>query len=140
MPSRSVTGGPTLELLAVAECWRLLSTHGVGRTCFCVDDRIPVLPTGYVTHQDRVYVRAAAFGRLAHEALSRPVTLEVDDQEQGQAATWAVTVTGTARHVEEAATLASLWTPVRPTAWETGQRSVWVALTPDDVQGRRVRT
>lgn len=139
MSSRSMTGGPTLALLEVAESWRLLGGHCVGRICFSVDDRIRVLPTTYVTHQDLVYFRAAAFGKLAHQVLARPVTLEVDDQQDGRAATWVVTVTGHARHVEDAATLASLWTPVRPTAWETGQRSLWVALTPDDVQGRRIQ-
>ena len=48
-------------------------------------------------------------------------------------------MTGDVQPVEDAATLASLWTPVRPVQWDAGQSSLWVALTPDDVQGRRVR-
>ena len=70
----------------------------------------------------------------------RPVTLEVDDVSGDRQATWSVTVTGDSHPVEDAATLAALWSAVRPQAWESSQEAIWISLSAEDVQGQRVRT
>lgn len=139
IPSRGLTDGPAFESLTTEECWRLLGSRSVGRLCFCVDSRVQVVLTAYDSRPQVLYFRAAAFGAVARQVRSRPVTLQLDDQQGNQQADWVVTATGTARLLDDASTLASLWTPVRPAPVAVGQDPLWFALTPDDVRGRRRR-
>lgn len=139
MPWRALNDGQSLEHLGAAECWRLLGSQRFGRLCFCVDDRVEVVLTPYVARTDRIYFRAATFGPVARRVLTRQVTLQVDDLRGDRQAGWSVTATGTAVHVEDAATLASLWSPVRPAPWGSDQEALWVELAPDDVRGQRLR-
>lgn len=118
----------------------MLGSRSEGRVCFSVDGRVQVVPATYAARQDRIFLRVVAFGSVARHVLTGPVTLQVDALLGVGRTSWAVTATGTARHVSDAATLASLWTPVRPASWESGQETLWVALTPDDVQGRGLRS
>lgn len=130
---------PAFEQLGADECWRLLGSRTFGRICLSVEERVHVGLTSYVVQAGRVYFRAAAFGAVARRARSRPVTLEVDDVAGDRLAGWVVTATGLAHHVDDAATLASLWSPVRPVPWESGLEPLWIALAPDVVEGRRLR-
>jgi hypothetical protein len=139
VPWRGLRQSQVLERLGAAECWRVLEAHRFGRLCFCTDDRVEVAMTPYVAGQGRIHLRAAAFGPLARRVLARPVTLQLDDLQGDQQASWAVTVTGAVHPVEDAATLAALWTPVRPAPWATGREAMWVELVPDDVRGQRSR-
>lgn len=139
MPWRGLSDGHSLEHLGADECWGLLGRHGFGRVCFWSDDRVHVAMTPFVARPPRIYFRAVAFGSVARRVLTRPVTLQADDMHHDRQATWAVTATGSAQHVRDASTLASLWTPVRPEPWDVGQGSLWIELTPDDVQGQRLR-
>jgi len=140
MPSRGPSERPLFGRLGADECRWLLSSRSSGRICFSVDDRVQVMLTAYVARTDRIYFRAAAFGRVARRAQTRPVTLQVDDMQSDHQASWSVTVTGTSQRVDDAATLASLWSPVRPVPWEAGQEPLWIALAADDVQGQRLRS
>lgn len=133
-----MTATPATEDLEVRECWRRLTTHGLGRVCFRVDDRVHVVLAPYVVRDGRVYCRAAAFGPVARRAPEQSVTLQVDDV-AGDVATWSVAVTGTARLVTDADTTASLWTPVRRTTREVGHEQLWITVDADEVSGRRIR-
>ncbi|MFB9312774.1 pyridoxamine 5'-phosphate oxidase family protein [Nocardioides plantarum] len=138
-PWRGLSDGQTLDHLGVEECWRLLGSQSFGRLSFSVDDRVQVALTPYVARTSRVFLRAAAFGSVARRVVTRPVTLQIDDLSGDHHATWSVTATGTAHHVDDAATLAALWTPVRPAPWGVGQESLWIELLPDEVHGQRIR-
>jgi hypothetical protein len=142
-PWPGVPDGSSSAPLGVEECWRLLGGHASGRLsgrlCFRVDEGMQVLLTPFATRDQHVYFRAAAFGPVARRVLTRPVTLEADDLQTDRPASWSVTVTGVAHAVDDPATLAALWTPVRPVPRELHQDSLWIALTPDDVQGQRFR-
>ena len=139
MPDRGLNGGPALEHLSTAGCWTLLASRSFGRLCLYADGRVQVSMTAFAVRDDAVYFRATAFGPVARLAPSRPVTLQVDDIVDDQRAGWSVTVTGRAERVTDAATLASLWTPVRPLTWDAGAEPIWMSLTGDDVRGLRVR-
>jgi nitroimidazol reductase NimA-like FMN-containing flavoprotein (pyridoxamine 5'-phosphate oxidase superfamily) len=139
MPWRGLPDGSSVAPLGADECWRLLGNHTFGRICFGVDERVQVVLTAFATRAQHVYFRAAAFGPVARRVLTRPVTLQVDDLQGDQAASWSITVTGVAHPVDDPATLAALWTPVRPAVREHRQDSLWIALTPDDLQGQRFR-
>jgi nitroimidazol reductase NimA-like FMN-containing flavoprotein (pyridoxamine 5'-phosphate oxidase superfamily) len=140
MPWRALNDGSAGERPGAAECWRLLGAHSVGRLCFCVGERVHVVLTAYVVLDEHLYFRAAAFGPLARRVLTRPVTLQVDDLQSDRRATWTVTATGAAQHVDDASTLAALWTPVRPTPQDVGHEPRWISLTPDEIQCRRIHS
>lgn len=131
--------GPSVERLEPDVCWGLLDATGFGRLCFAVADVTQIRPTGYLIAERTVYVRSSAFGPVARLVESRPVTLQIDDQQAHQQATWSVTVTGPAHRVHDTVTLAALWRPVRPAACEPGLEMLWIALEPYDVRGQRVR-
>lgn len=133
-----MTATPPTEDLDVRECWRRLAARGLGRICFCVDERVEVVLAPYVVRDGLVYCRAAAFGPVARRAPEHSVTLQVDDV-AGDRATWSVAVTGTARHVTDAGTTAFLWTPVRRAAHEVGREPLWIGVDADEVTGRRIR-
>ena len=139
MPNRGMSDGPAFERLRTAECWRLLADCSFGRICFCIDERVEILPSAYTLRPGLVYFRAAAFGPVARQVHSRPVTMQVDDLAADRPATWSVTVTGPSHRVESAATLADLWSPVRPHLWVVGAEPMWIALAAEDVRGQRVR-
>ena len=140
MPWRGLSEGQALETLGPKECRSLLESHAFGRLCFSTDDRVQVALTPYVAREGRIYFRAAAFGTVARRVLTRPVTLHIDDLQGNKQASWSVTAIGAAQHVTDAATLAALWTPIRPAPWGIGQESLWIELTPDAVQGQQLRT
>ena len=137
MSRRGVSDGPAVERLSATECWRLLRSRSTGRIRCRVGDRNQEVPCAYVTRDDVLYFRTNAFGPVARQVERHPVTLQVDDRSDERQPGWWVTVTGTAHRVSDAATLASLWTPGRPHAWELGLEHLWVALALDDVTGRR---
>lgn len=138
MPGRGLGTGPALEQLDADACRQLLASRSFGRICLVVDDRVVVVLTTYVLQGTALRFRAAAFGPAARLARSRPVTFQVDDARDGQAPTWSVTVAGSPERVQDAATLASLWSAPRPQPWEAGLTSQWLTLGTDDAQGRRV--
>ncbi len=141
-PVPGLSAGPPVVRLGVEECWRLLGAATLGRLCVCVDHRVQVVLTSYVVRVGRVYFRAAAFGAVARRARAHQVTLEVDEVREsaaGSLAGWTVTVSGSARSLTDTATLAALWSPVRPPAWESGREPLWIELLPAAVEGRRLR-
>jgi nitroimidazol reductase NimA-like FMN-containing flavoprotein (pyridoxamine 5'-phosphate oxidase superfamily) len=138
MSSRGLNDGPAFARLGSAESWRLLATRSFGRVSFSLEDRVHVVQTSYVVRDGVIYFRAAAFGAVARQTESRPVTLQVDDMLGDHQAHWSVTFSGRAHRVDDAATLALLWSPVRPHAWESGVDGLWIALEPDDVRGQRL--
>jgi len=132
-----MTDGPAFEHLDPDECRRLLRGRDFGRVCLSVEGTTEIMLAGYVVEGDTIYFRTSAFGRLARQVETRPVTLQTDDMGPRQQASWSVTFTGPAHRVTASHTLASLWTPVRPAAWDDGVASLWIGLEPKDIRGQR---
>jgi nitroimidazol reductase NimA-like FMN-containing flavoprotein (pyridoxamine 5'-phosphate oxidase superfamily) len=75
---------PCLDVLAEAECWRLLDGHGVGRIAFLAEpgDLPHVLPLNYAV-RDRALVMRTRQGSLLDTTAGRsaagcPAAFEVD--------------------------------------------------------------
>lgn len=131
----------TFERLDVEECWRLVGEHGVGRVVFEGDaDGTQVVPTRYDARSGTAFFRAQIFGELARRVHTRTTTLQVDELDPHTLTGWSIVMTGTARRVSDAETMASLWTLDRPQPWIPGPFTQWIALPVDHVRGQRVRT
>jgi nitroimidazol reductase NimA-like FMN-containing flavoprotein (pyridoxamine 5'-phosphate oxidase superfamily) len=122
-----------------SECLELLDTATVGRMAFVVDGRQHLLPINYVVHEAVVYVRTAdgtSFSRLDD---GTDVVFEVDYHDDVFRWGWSVTAHGSIRRVADPAVLETLDAVRRPKAWASGDRDIILAVTPDEIAGRRVR-
>jgi nitroimidazol reductase NimA-like FMN-containing flavoprotein (pyridoxamine 5'-phosphate oxidase superfamily) len=131
--------GVTLEEIAVAECWRLLATHQVGRVAVIVGRYPLVFPVNYVLDGMHIMFRTSAGTKLW--AIKRSnVTFEVDDLELESRSGWSVMVCGAAQELDivKGRGAARRSNGASPTPWAPGQRDHTVRIVPDQVTGRRI--
>ncbi|MFC5679452.1 pyridoxamine 5'-phosphate oxidase family protein [Aeromicrobium endophyticum] len=122
-----------------AECLELLDTASVGRMAFVIEGRQHLLPINYVVHDSVVHVRTADGTSFSKLAQGTDVVFEVDYHDDVFRWGWSVTVHGAIRRVDDPAVLAHLQTIRRPQAWAAGERTIVLAVEPDEIAGRRVR-
>ncbi|RYC13381.1 pyridoxamine 5'-phosphate oxidase family protein [Nocardioides zhouii] len=139
MTTSDVNNDRTFAKLDTDECWRLVGVHGVGRIVFTGDTYTRVVPTIYDAVGGTAYFRAPVFGELARRADGNCVSLNVDNLEHSDLTGWSVQMSGTAHRVQDAATVAWLWSFGRPQTWYPGRQTQWIALEVDQVRGQRVR-
>ena len=138
MAPSSVHSPRALENLTIDECWRLVAHRGFGRVVYAGDNTTQVVPTTYEVTSGTAYFRAPPFGELARRADRHVISLQVDDIDRRTLTGWSVQMSGRAHRVEDAATVASLWSLGRPAAWIPGAQTQWIALPVDHMQGQRV--
>jgi nitroimidazol reductase NimA-like FMN-containing flavoprotein (pyridoxamine 5'-phosphate oxidase superfamily) len=127
-----------LESLGTSQCWQLVADRGVGRVAFMGDTRLRIVPTRYDAEGHTAYFRALTFGELARGGHDRHMSLQVDDVDHESFTGWSVLMSGMAHRVEDAATIASLWSLGRPHPWVSGPETQWIALVVDTIEGQRV--
>lgn len=120
-----------LSTLDAEECVRLLKTHSVGRVAWSSPAGVLVLPVAYALHGQTIVFRTSADGSLAQLAAGRSVSFEVDDIDAETRTGWNVLVHGTSGPGPEGA-------PDLPDPWAPGERSLAVAITPQNYSGRSV--
>ena len=138
MPTSGANAHRTFATLDPDECWRLVGGHGVGRVVFAGDTYTHVVPTTYDAVNTTAYFRAPTFGQLARRTDGHTISLCVDDIQATTFTGWSVQMSGTAHRVQDAATVASLWSLGRPHAWFPGTQTQWIALPVEHLQGQRV--
>lgn len=125
--------------LAREDCLRLLRTHHLGRVAVVVSGRPEILPVNYAVGESAIVFRTTEAGVL--EGASRtPAAFEVDGIDEGSREAWSVLVRGQLEDVTGG--LDRLSEDLRRLAVEPmapGDRTAWMALTIDDVSGRRFR-
>ncbi|MFI1518722.1 pyridoxamine 5'-phosphate oxidase family protein [Kitasatospora cineracea] len=123
-------GPPVLGELGVADCWRRLGAHGLGRIARTGPDGPVVRPVGYLVHDHTVLYRTGPDGPLAPGA-GGDAAFEVDRADQDLNEGWSVLMIGPLEYVTEPALLAELPQPAG--------HGRWVRLTPATVTGRSIR-
>jgi nitroimidazol reductase NimA-like FMN-containing flavoprotein (pyridoxamine 5'-phosphate oxidase superfamily) len=124
-----------LEALSAAECWALLAQHRVGRIAFTERALPAILPLNYAVVGGRVMLRVRAEG-LAARLDGQIVAFEIDEVDDDNHAGWSVVVTGAARLLARVGELARADSV--PPSWAGEDHQTVVAITPGDVQGRRL--
>ena len=125
--------------LAREECLRLLRAHHVGRVAVVVGERPEILPVNYAVGEAAIVFRTAEAGVLEGAARTA-AAFEVDGVEEGPHEAWSVLVRGQLEDVTGA--LDRLSEDLRRLAVEPmapGDRPAWMALSIDEVSGRRFR-
>jgi nitroimidazol reductase NimA-like FMN-containing flavoprotein (pyridoxamine 5'-phosphate oxidase superfamily) len=124
--------GADPQVLAPAECLRLLGGERIGRVAISVNALPAILPVRFALDRDEIFFRAAPGGVLAEATRQSVIAFEADGSEPG-VGSWSVLATGLARHLTEPDALALTSLP----PWSS-EADVFVALTPQLLTGRRL--
>ena len=126
---------PEMEVLEVAECWRLLRIGHLGRIAVVEPDGSPDLfPVNYVAGADALFLRTAPGAKLDAFAAGRPVAFEIDRENHGDV--WSVVVRGRARILDTDAEVEACGVRGLRSAGSWVKNEV-VRIDPDRVSGRR---
>ena len=126
-----------MEYLSVADCWKLLSLHPVGRIGVVVDGAPEVYPVNHVVDRGTVVFRTDPGSKLLAVASAGAVCYEADGLNLDDCTGWSVLVKGRAEELTSADDLAGAAAlPLR--FWALGEKAHWVRVTPREVTGRRI--
>jgi len=120
------------------ESLRLLASVPVGRLIFTVNALPTVRPVNYVLVDELILLRTAAESTVARKVAGAVVAFEADELDAATCSGWSVTVTGRAALVTDPEAIAR-YRGVRLVPWAPGAREVFVTITTELVEGRRVR-
>lgn len=132
-----IDGRTWLEHLSIAECWKLLALHPVGRIGVLVDSAPEIYPVNHVVDRQTIVFRTDAGSKLHGVDRSPSVCYEVDGLDLDDHTGWSVLVKGravelsSARELRQASEL-----PLR--LWSLGDKPHWIRIVPREVTGRRI--
>ena len=124
--------GADPQVLAEAECLRLLAGERLGRVAITVRALPVILPVHFALDHDEIVFRAPPGGIIAEATRHAVIAFEADGSEPGNGS-WSVLATGVARHLAEQDARALTSLP----PWSS-EADVAVALTPQLLSGRRL--
>ena len=128
-----------IEVLSPTECTALLAQGCVGRVGFVVGGRPHVLPVNYGADDSGVVVFRTGASSLLMAAARQDVAFEVDGVDVAVRTGWSVCVFGAAREITEATDpTAERLRALGVIAWAPGRRERWLAITPQEITGRRL--
>ncbi|WP_327714283.1 pyridoxamine 5'-phosphate oxidase family protein [Streptomyces sp. NBC_00490] len=128
---------PRFAELSTAECWELLSTHGVGRLGVPARSGPVIVPVNYSVIDAAIVFRTTA-GATPAQASESMAAFEVDRIDDAFSQGWSVLVRGHAQVVIDPEAVRSLEKRAYSTPWTGGRRDLWVRIAPVEITGRRI--
>lgn len=131
-PTSDWSAGRLVQLVA-DECWELLASAEVGRLAWQGQEGLSVIPVNFVTAENRIVVRTAAYSSLARECDDNHVAFQVDAIDPETRSGWSVLVRGVAHldyHPQDGGPA--------PNVWSAGTKPLQLAVDPTSVTGRRL--
>ncbi len=125
--------------LPAAECLHLLAGKAVGRLGFTGPRGPQILPINHAVRGSEVVFRTAAYNSIAGYVRGSRVAFEVDEIDDSTRTGWSVLVVGTARPITEPDELVEVWRHEGPEPWAPGTRTLYMAISPERITGRRIR-
>ncbi|TWD84599.1 hypothetical protein FB561_5792 [Kribbella amoyensis] len=127
---------PRFEAMERQECAGLLKNGGIGRIAFRADEKFLVVPVNFGCPEEVVVFRTAADGPIARLG-EGAVAFEVDFLDDAMRQGWSILIDGLLRSAtaEEVAATRGLIEP-----WAGGERETYLAIEPQEITGRRIRT
>lgn len=132
-----------VEILAEDESLRLIERAEIGRIGFTGRYGPEVLPVNFKVVGGTIVFRTEADGALGEDlrtgirGAEYKVAFEVDEVDAATRTGWSVMVQGAVHHVEDEAERAEL-TEVGIESWMSGERSLFMRITPTVITGRRI--
>jgi nitroimidazol reductase NimA-like FMN-containing flavoprotein (pyridoxamine 5'-phosphate oxidase superfamily) len=121
------------------QCLDLIESHHLGHIAWQAADLPQILPISYAMHQGPVYFRTFPDGLLAELTQPTSVALEVDDLDQQTRTGWSIVLHGHSSAVRQPDELADLWASDSLVPWASGNRTLFIRIRPDRIEGRVVR-
>lgn len=118
------------------ECWRRLSSGGVGRVAFSVPEGPVVIPVNFAMVEESVVFRTEP-GSVIVAQEGANVGFEVDRIDDALRSGWSVLVVGRATRVTDPGELRRL-AAARIEPWAGPERDVYMRITPHRITGRRI--
>jgi len=125
-----------MQTLSKGDCEKLLDRGGIGILALC-GIAAPVLrPVNFVSHQGRVVIRTGEGQILEAAQGGEPASFVLTSVDRFEHTGWSVVVTG--KLIEESSLGSISDLPLRP--WARAEKHRFVALSIDELSGRRIRT
>ncbi len=125
--------------LSAAECLHLLAGRTVGRLGFTGPRGPQILPINHAVRGREVVFRTAAYNSIAGYVRGSRVAFEADEIDETTRTGWSVLVVGMARPITEPDELVEVWRHEGPKPWAPGTRTLYMAISPERITGRRIR-
>lgn len=125
------------KILSEDECWQLLDREEFGRIAYHLADEVHIAPINYAVDVGRLVFRTAEGSKLLGVVMDSDVAFEIDHINEDAEEAWSVIVRGRAKILEGAEAREADNLRLRP--WVPAQKHNVVAITPQEVSGRRFR-
>jgi nitroimidazol reductase NimA-like FMN-containing flavoprotein (pyridoxamine 5'-phosphate oxidase superfamily) len=122
--------------LPATECLALLRSHTIGRVGWNTTEGPQILPVSYALRDDVIIFRTSAYGALSELRNVRQVAFEVDEFDVATRTGWSVLVRGWAKAATNPDDLSSMWQQQDPIPWATGNRTLFITVSTDQLSGR----
>ena len=135
---RSAGSQPARHLGALtdAECLELLTRNELGRVGFTTNKGPQIYPVNYSMDRGTIVIRTSPYAGLYTS--TGPVAFEIDEIDPVRRQGWSVLVVGTVAEIEDPDEAIQLRHQGGPEPWASGQRNVFVRITPREITGRRL--
>ncbi|MFS0883842.1 pyridoxamine 5'-phosphate oxidase family protein [Aeromicrobium sp. 179-A 4D2 NHS] len=126
----------TIQELGEDDCRELLGVGRFARVAFRRDGRLELLPVNYAYDAGIILIRTTAHSGLA-TIVGNEFVLEADHHDDTYQTGWSVTVRGTAQLASQEQ-IDSFGSRM-PNSWAGGDDPIHVAISADELSGRRAR-
>jgi uncharacterized protein len=126
-----------LEILHLADCFRLLESVPVGRIGFLAGGECVILPVNFLVDGQDIIFRTGSGSKLASVEVGHYVGFEADAYDAATRSGWSVVVNGLAEFEEADDEVARLDT-LGLAPWGAAEDQTWVRIRPASITGRRI--
>jgi hypothetical protein len=130
--------GSALEQLSQDECLLLMASVSVGRIVYTRRALPAVELVNFALHHGDIIIRTDSGGKLAAATQHSVVAFEVDLLDADEQAGWSITAIGKSREVTDPAEIGQLQ-KIGLTSWAPGVREHFIRISPEILNGRRLR-
>jgi len=126
-----------LEILHLADCFRLLESVPVGRIGFLARGEVVILPVNFLVDGQDVLFRTGTGSKLASLEIGHYVGFEADSYDAATHSGWSVVANGLAEIVEDDEEISRL-DALGLAPWGAAADQTWIRIRPTSITGRRV--
>jgi uncharacterized protein len=137
MMRKLATDHAGLEILHLADCFRLLESVPVGRIGFLAGGEVVILPVNFLVDGQDVLFRTGSGSKLASLEIGHYVGFEADAYDAATHSGWSVVANGLAEIVESDEEIARLDT-LGLAPWGAAADQTWIRIRPASITGRRI--
>lgn len=125
-----------MQTLSYDECQQLLEGGGIGILALCGVGAPVLRPVNFASHQGRVVIRTGEGQILEAAQGGEPASFVLSNADRFEHTGWSVVVTGELIEQSSLGPISDL--PLRP--WARAEKHHFVALSIDELSGRRIST